>query len=458
MTSQSTGRPGHLYGSEADAETQRRAFRDGSVPVAVYGLGKMGLPLAAVYADVTGNAVGVDVDESVVRTVNEGGCHVPREPGLPELVADVVDGGALAATTDGDSAAERAAIHVAMVPTLLTDAREPDLSMLSAVAETVATGLSPGDLVVVESTVPPGTCRDLVVPTLEAGSDLSLGEFGVACCPERTLSGRALADIRGTHPKVVGGVDAESTRAAELVYGEITDNDVLTVSDAATAAAVKVFEGVYRDVNIALANQLALYARALDVDTNEAIEIANTQPFCDIHDPGPGVGGHCIPVYPYFLARQFDVDAPLLETARELNDRMASHTVEKLDAILDSEGVPTRDATVLLLGVTYRANAAELRNAPSVPIARQLQDRGATVLAVDPLVDDWDAFGDVEALSLAAARERPVDAVALLTPHDEFLELDWGAVDAPVLDGRSALDAETIPAPVYTIGGRWPTG
>lgn len=443
-----------LYGSDAPERAQRAAFTGGDVPVAVYGLGKMGLPLAAVYADVTGNTVGVDIDSTVVETVNEGDCHVEREPGLPDLLADVVERDALGATTDGERAARTATVHVLMVPTLLTDDREPDVSALLQAAGTVGAGLSEGDLVVVESTVPPRTCRDRLVPRLEAASGLTLGEFGVACCPERTVSGQALADIRGTHPKIVGGVDEESTRAARLVYEQITNNDVLGVSDAATAAAVKVFEGVYRDVNIALANQLSLYARALDIDVTEAIDVANTQPFCDIHDPGPGVGGHCIPVYPYFLAGEFDVHAPLLEVARVANERMPSHTVELVRAMLAERDVALADATVLLLGITYKADIAELRNAPSIPIARQLRGAGADVLAVDPLVEDWHDVGAVEPVTLAEARSRQVDAVALLTPHADFEGIEWTAFDAPVLDGRGVI--EQTAAPVYTIGGQWP--
>jgi UDP-N-acetyl-D-mannosaminuronic acid dehydrogenase len=454
--SHSQTQPDSLYRSAADRETQRVAFRNGNVPVAVYGLGKMGLPLAAVYADVTGNTVGVDIDPAVVDGVAAGECHVAREPGLSNLVERVVDRGALAATTDGERAAADAAVHVLMVPTLLTDEQEPDLSMLTAATEAIAAGLSQGDLVVVESTIPPGTCTDVLVPILEARSGLTVGEFGVACCPERTLSGQALADIRGTHPKVVGGVDAASTRAATLIYGEITDNEVLTTTDAATAAAVKVFEGVYRDVNIALANELARYAEPLGIDTREAIDVANTQPYCDIHDPGPGVGGHCIPVYPYFLARQFDVEAPLLETARTVNDAMPAHTVAQLTAILDHHGTAVSDATVLMLGVTYKANIAELRNAPSLPMATDLESRGASVLAVDPLVSDWAAIDAVEPVTLAEAKTRDVDAVALVTPHDEFRDLDWGAFDAPVLDGRNVLADSQQDVPVYTVGGRWP--
>ena len=460
MSEQATGRAA-LYGATDDEAAQRAAFTGGEVPVAVYGLGKMGLPLAAVYADVSGNTVGVDVDESVVETVAAGECHVKREPGLRSLVAQTVADGSLRATTDSRAAAASAAVHVLMVPTLLTDAEEPDLSVLLSAVRDVAAGLSPGDLVVVESTVPPRTTTDEVVPLLVAESGLPPEAFGVAACPERTVSGEALADIRGTHPKVVGGVDDESARAAALIYDEISDNEVIETSDATVAEAVKVFEGVYRDVNIALANQLAKYAEALDADVTEAIDVANTQPFCDIHDPGPGVGGHCIPVYPYFLTGAFDVDDPLLTTAREVNDGMAEYTVTLLERILSAHGVDRPDPRILLLGLTYKANIEELRNTPALPVARFLREAGASVVGVDPMLDDWsDAPPDhelagIERCAVDDMYDAAADAVVLVTPHDEFAGADWAAFDAPVLDGRGAIDAASTEAPVYLIGGRW---
>ena len=446
-----------LYDTNAAESAQREAFTSGEVPVAVYGLGKMGLPLAAVYAAVSDNTVGVDIDERVVETINRGESHVKREPGLADLVEETVANDSLQATTDGSAAAAGAAVHVIMVPTLLADDGTPDLSMLTAAVDTIAGGLSAGDLVVVESTVPPRTTVDHVVPRLAEESGLDPEAFGVAACPERTVSGQALADIRGTHPKIVGGVDNESSRAAALVYGEITDNEVLETSDATIAEAVKVFEGVYRDVNIALANQLATYADAMDADVTEAIDVANTQPFCEIHTPGPGVGGHCIPVYPHFLTDAFDVDDDLLPTARAVNDGMADYTVSMLEAVLAAHGVDQPDPTVLILGLTYKANIAELRNAPALPIARTLRDSGVRVLGVDPMLDDddWDDLDDIERVELDTAPAQNIDAVVVVTPHDEFETVDWAAFEAPILDGRQAIPSATD-APVYRIGGPWP--
>ncbi|MFC7164566.1 nucleotide sugar dehydrogenase [Halospeciosus flavus] len=462
-------RPAALYGSDAPEDVQRTALTDGSVPVAVYGLGKLGLPVATVYAERTGNVVGVDVDPSVVSQVNGGDSPVAREPGLDEALAEQVARGRLRATTDASEAASAAALHVVVVPTPLADGGDsdggpdsdtdpkPDLSHLDAVTEAIGDGLDPGDAVFVECTVPPGTCAERVRPRLAAESGLNPTQFGVAACPERVSSGRALDDVRGTHPRVVGGADDESTRVARLVYDTLVDSEVHPVADAATAAASKVFEGVYRDVNIALANELASQTADLGIDVREAIAAANTQPYCDLHDPGPGVGGHCIPWYPHFLMDRVE-GTPLLSTARAVNDGMPDYTAERLREALAEEGVSLDGAEVLVLGLTYRADVAETRATPARPLVDALNAAGAAVVATDPFV----AADEREAETFAApvvppadATSRDPDAVVVVTPHREFESLDWSAFDDPVVfDGRDALDDGT-PHPTYTLGRGW---
>jgi len=443
-----------LYDADADEASQRIAFVNGEVPVAVYGLGKMGLPLAGVYADVTGNVVGVDVDESVAETVDSGGCHVEGEPGLAELIEDQVNEGSLSATHEPTVAAAEASVHVIIVPTLLTDDNEPDLATLRAAVESVGAGLSEGDTVIVESTVPPGTCRDVVLPLLCEESGLSEGKFGLAFCPERTSSGRAIEDIRGSYPKVVGGVDGESTRVAGLIYDQITDNDVIETDDATTAECVKVFEGVYRDVNIALANELGRLTDDLSVDVTEAIDVANTQPFCDIHTPGPGVGGHCIPVYPYFLTEQVDYDLPLIRTARAVNDRMSEFVVRKVDQLLADERQALEDASVLLLGATYRAGVAETRKSPSRAVARHLVELGTDVTVTDPMLEADDVASWPGTFAPVSDVESDAfDAVVLLTAHEEFDSLDPAAFgDAVIVDTRRALADGPSEQPQYDVG------
>ncbi|MHC3379715.1 nucleotide sugar dehydrogenase [Haloarcula sp. H-GB5] len=446
---------GGVYGNDAAADWVQATFENGEITVAVYGLGKMGLPLAGVFADVCGAVIGVDIDPAVVESVNTGNCHVQREPGLPDLVADRVAAGDLCATSDPAAAAAAATVHVVIVPTPLTDTSEPDLSMLDAAIDGLAEGIEPGDLIMIECTVPPRTTADRVQPSVAAASGLDTDAFGVAFCPERTASGRAIQDIRGAYPKIVGGVDDESTRLAECIYASINDSGVITVADATTAECVKLFEGLYRDVNIALANELATFTDELSVDVRAAIEAANTQPFCDIHDPGPGVGGHCIPVYPHFLIQPFDTETPLLETAREVNDSMPVFTVQKLREELAADGVELAAASVLVLGLTYRPGVEETQTSPARPIAERLSAAGADVDGIDPLLDDTAEF-ELDQLPLEQATERDYDAIIMVTPHDEFEALDWDSMGRPagsvVIAGRDTLTLSETNHRVYTVG------
>ena len=443
--------PTQLYGTAASRPRRKTAFTSGTVPVAVYGLGKMGLPLAAALAHASGNVTGVDIDEGVVDALTAGDCPVDHEPGLASLTSRLVADGSLDATTDGTRAAADASVHVLIVPTVVREDGSVELDALEAAVRTVGTGLDAGDLVLIESTVPPRTTEDVVVPTLAEESGLETGEFGAAFCPERTSSGRALQDIRGAYPKVVGGVDTPSKEAATLVYEVLTSNEVVPVSDATTAECVKVFEGVYRDVNIALANELARFTDELAVDVREAIGVANGQPYCDIHTPGPGVGGHCIPYYPYFLISECATAAPLLRTARAVNDGMASYVVEQLETQLQADDITLEDARVALLGVTYRPGIDETRASPARRIDAQLAERGASTVVVDPVCSDMSPF-EATPVELSALPDCELDAAVLVTAHNQFETLPSSSLPEIIVDTQAAFDTFDGEKRHYTIG------
>ncbi len=433
----------------AGEERLREGFPAGEYPITVYGLGKMGLPLAAVFAEATGDVTGVDIDPAVAETVSAGGCHVTGEPGLADLVAREVDRDRLTATTDGERAAREASVHVVIVPTLVSDG-EPDLSTVEAVLDVVAGGLAPGDLVIAESTLPPGTCRDAIVPHLADESGIT--EFGVAACPERTASGTALRDVRGAYPKVVGGVDEDSARAASALYRAVSDNEIHVVNDAATAEAVKVFEGVYRDTNIALANELGLLGDELGISAREAIEAANAIPMCDLHDPGPGVGGHCIPNYPYFLLAGSETPLEVVRTARTRNETMPAATADAFADELAAAGREIEGASVLVLGLTYRPGVAETRRSPALGVIDRLEELGADVAACDPLVDVGE-FG-VRSVAVEEISDQEFDGAIIVTPQTAFEGIDWKTMDPMVVvDGRDAIDLSGTDHRYRTLAG-----
>ncbi len=418
------------------------AMKSGNITIAVYGLGKMGLPLAAVFADCGARVIGADVSPEVVASINRGECHVVGEPGLAGLVAKNTAAGRLSATSDLVDAAKQADVMVILVPTFLDADNNPDMSIVESVCKNIAQGLDKGDLVIQESTVPPRTTHDVILPLLE-GSGLSRGEFGVAHCPERTSSGRAIEDIRGAYPKVVGGVDEASTQAAAAIYSVINSKGVIQVSDATTAEAVKVFEGLYRDVNIALANELAVVCDEIGISAMEAFDVANTQPYSHIHKPGCGVGGHCIPVYPYFITKTVKSDTRLLTLAREINDGMAGYTVELVRRGLGEVGVELKDANVLVLGVTYRGDVKETRCSPALSIIDILKRECRGVFAYDPLFgDDVRQFG-AEPRGLDDVED--IDAVVIAADYEEFKGIEWGELrlrHRVLVDGRNVAEGD----------------
>ena len=434
-----------LYRSDAATERQREAFRAGDIPVAVYGLGRLGLPLSIVYASTTGDVLGVATDRDRARQINDGDCPIGYEPRLDSLLRTAVGADALSATGDVSTAADAASVHVVVAETGVRADDAPDLSELRTILRDVADGLDRGDLVIVESAVPPGTCEEIVQPILMAGSGLDAGEFGVAACPSRAAPGRALKDLRGTHPKIVGGVDDESTRAAALVYDELRVSDVVTVPDSTVAECAKVIESVYRDVNVALANELAQLADEIGTDVRRAIQAANTQPHCQVHQPGPGTGGYALPDHPYYLINEFATATPLLEAARDVNESMPGYTARTIVRELTAVDVHVEEAVIVLFGLSYRRAVADGRESPAIELGDRLSKFGATVVGVDPLLDDFDAFDDIYLADLDHVGEMDVDAAVLVTDHDEFDAFDWGAFSDPivVVDGRDALDPET---------------
>jgi len=413
--------------------------------VAVVGLGKIGLPLAAQYAGKGMRVIGCDVDQAVVDAVNQGQAHIREEPGLEEAVASAVRAGRLSASADTRSAVGEADVVVVIVPLIVAAADAIDYSNVDAATRAVGRSLRRGALVVYETTLPVGTTRHRLAPMLEEESGLAAGTgFHLAFSPERVYAGRIFEDLR-RYPKIVGGVDEASTAAAVDFYRSALDAEVWAVANTETAEFAKLAETTYRDVNIALANQLALYAASREVDVAEAFKAANSQPFSHLHRPSLGVGGHCIPVYPRFLLGDAtNGELSLVREGRQTNDRMAEVGIGRLERLLGGlEG-----KHVLVLGASYREDVKELAFSTVFPIVELLHRGGAQVTVVDPLFEPAELRG----LKAEVARDagvvagKHVDAVVVQAWHSEFRDLDWSRFEGlkVVLDGRGSLDADTV--------------
>lgn len=417
--------------------------------ICVIGLGYIGLPTACLMAEAGYEVIGVDTDAHKIEAIRQGTVEAPGENGLAPMVTRLYRQGKLAVST----APMPADAFIICVPTPLERTSGAgqvlpgaDLTYVKAAARSIAPLINKGSLVILESTVPPGTTEEVLLPILLEGGR-NRGDILVAFAPERVHPGAVLEEMR-CNDRVIGGVTEEAAEAAKVLYSSFVTGTIVT-TDAASAEMVKLMENSYRDVNIALANEFAAVAREVGVDIGGAIHMANRHPRVNILEPGPGVGGHCIPVDPYFLINRSPQMTPLLQTARRVNEAGPSRMADLIEAIDGEHGV----RRVALMGVAYKADVADTRESPALSLAQELTRRDYSVTLHDPLAARWNGpWAD----AVAGA-----DLTVFMTGHKAYRDLCPKAVAAQVakpiiLDGRSAIEIprwETEGFAVYTLGG-----
>ncbi|BFU46593.1 nucleotide sugar dehydrogenase [Krasilnikovia sp. MM14-A1004] len=413
--------------------------------VVVVALGKIGLPLAVQFAGKGHHVVGADVDERVVRLVNEGTVPFPGEADLDVRLKEAVVAGSLSATTDTTAAVADADVVVVVVPLFVDAEGRPDFGWMDDATRAIAAGLRPGTLVSYETTLPVGTTRGRWAPMLQQGSGLSAGQdYDLVFSPERVLTGRVFADLR-RYPKLVGGVTAASARRGVAFYESVLDfddrpelprpNGVWDMGSAEAAELAKLAETTYRDVNIGLANQFARFAGTVGVDVARVIEACNTQPYSHIHTPGIAVGGHCIPVYPRLYLWN-DPAATVVRAAREANAAMPSYAVDLLAAAAgDLDGLD-----VLVLGAAYRGGVKETAFSGVFATVEALRRRGARAYVSDPMY----TADELAALGLPAHQGQRVAAAVVQADHAEYRTLSAAQLPGVrvLVDGRRVTDPE----------------
>lgn len=416
--------------------------------VCVHGMGYIGLPTAAILASSGHDVVGYDTDPSKIDDL-EAGTIRSEEPGLRSLLIEALDSGALTASPDPVPAA----YHLICVPTPLDhETKRADLSYVVASAETIAPLLREGDTVILESTVPPRTTEDILRPILERDGFEAGSEFYLAHSPETVLPGDVINELT-KNDRIVGGVGTNSTTIAAALYDGFVEAEIHQAPDPSTAEFVKLVQNTYRDVNIALANEIAKLAADYGVDSRGAISLANTHPRVDILQPGPGVGGHCIPLDPWFLGHESD-QLDVIARARHVNDGMADYVVDQLLEHLPS----TPNPTVAVLGIAYKGNIDDYRESPGLAIARTLQARpitgseeremavvldGGSLQNIDVRLHD-DHVTD-QTLDLQPLDEvlDGADAMIIATDHDEYATLDPEELQS-LMDGRLVFDTRAV--------------
>lgn len=415
--------------------------------VAVVGMGKIGLPLAVQFAASGQDVVGIDVNQATVDLINAGQEPFPGEAHLQERLAELIPAGRLRATSDYAEAIPGADAVVVVVPLFVNDETwQPDFGWMDQATRSLAEHLTPGTLVSYETTLPVGTTRGRWKPMIEEISGLTEGQdFHLIFSPERVLTGRVFADLR-RYPKLVGGLSEAGTQAGIDFYNQVLqfdprpdlsrENGVWDMGNAEASEMAKLAETTYRDVNIGLANQFAVYADKVGIDVNRVIDACNSQPYSHIHRPGIAVGGHCIPVYPR-LYLSTDPDASVVRTARQFNAGMPAYVVDRVEEVLGSlEGL-----RVAVLGASYRGGVKETAFSGVFETVNQLRERGAVVVVEDPMYADeelakfgWDAYHVGE----------PVDAVVVQADHADYRALtpaDFPGIKV-LFDGRRITDPE----------------
>ena len=409
--------------------------------IVVLGLGYVGLPVACLFAEAGFPVVGIRRSRSKVEMINRGECPIEgKEPGLVELLQRVVATGRFRATTDYEPCREGQVVLIAVETPVDKGTHKPLYTALRGALTDLGKHLSPGTMVIIESTIAPGTMSGVVQPILEKTSGLRVNEdFYLVNCPERVMPGKLLANIRGCH-RVVGGMNPEAAELAVCFYCHVVQADLDPV-DCLTAELVKTMENAYRDVQIAFANEMALLCEDLGADVWQVRELVNKSPYRDMHLPGAGVGGHCIPKDPWLLIANAGAgfEPRLIPTARAINDGMPLHVTGLTVEALREAGVDIAEAKVAVLGYAYLENSDDTRNSPSEVLVARLRELGAEVVIHDPWVPEY--RGDL------GERVQGCDAVVLMVAHDVYRAMDLVRLRAQVarpilIDGRSVFAAE----------------
>jgi UDP-N-acetyl-D-mannosaminuronic acid dehydrogenase len=410
----------------------------------VIGLGYVGLPTAVLFANKGFGMLGVDVDVSRVEAVNSGKCYI-HEPGLADMFRDAVSKGILRATTDTVEAVRESDAVIIAVPTPVRGG-VADLSYLRNTLEAVKRGLHKGLLVVIESTIPPGTTTGLAKSLLGESELRVEEEVYLAHVPERIAPGRAIEELLNA-PRVVGGVGPRSTEKAVELYSKV--NSKLLPTDATTAEFVKLIENTYRDINIAYANLLALIAEKIGVDVYEAIRLANTHPRVNIHIPGAGVGGPCLTKDPYMLTSLLSDSwgSELIKIARRINEYMPKHIVKIVERALVDAGFALAGTKIAVLGSAYKGGVNDTRESPAKYIVRELLSRGAKVVVYDPYTNE--SFGAERASTLEEVAE-DADVIVVVTDHPEFKKLNLDMLGR-LVKRKIVVDGRRVIEPYYAI-------
>lgn len=434
-------------------------IRSGELKIAIYGLGHVGSPLAAAWLRAGAHVIGVDKSKEILQYAREGKTHIP-EPGVNEAFEKGIINKKLCIYDDLVEASKDSFLKMICVPVLAADGTA-DLSAVKNVAVAIGEGLKKNDVVALNPSVPPGTTEDVVIPILQKQSGFTIEhDFYVVYNPERIYEGRAIEDIEQRYPGVVAGSGKKSLEISKKVFSFIYQKGIIAMSNIKSAETEKLFEGVYRDVNIALSNELAIFSERLGINFWEVREAANSQPFCNIHRPGIGVGGACIPVYPQFIlktAKVLHINCNLTKYSRLLNNSMPKYCVTQALKLINPKNI--KKSTITLLGLAFRGGVSDTRLSPTYEVIKELQDLKVKEIRIhdplvkkDPFITTYDNIFLFSELSDAI---KGADLVMVIADHEEYKKLNFEILqNIPLYDGRGIINSENIISGKYSSIGK----
>ena len=414
--------------------------------VCVVGIGRIGLPTALSFAKSGLQTIGVDINENLVSTINSGVFPLKDEPGYEEIFNDVIKNKMFSATTKIEDAIPNSDLILLSLPTPMDKNNVPDYSALTDSASKLSNFLSPNSLIIVESTVEPGFIEDEMVPIISKSDQLKIGEnFFIGVCPENANPGEILHDFTNL-PRLVGSINKQTTEIITFIYDFVFAVELVIMPDCKTANAVKLTTNVFRDINIAFINELSLMFEKLGIDTLKVLEAAKKKYNFQIHYPGAGVGGPCLPINSYQLlnaARRSGVNLSMIEYSRQINEKMPEHVIKlTLDAFKECKK-PIQNNDILILGVSYKPDVKDIQLTPAKHVIKKLQDLGANIHIYDPYFSSSQVFGINVEENLDAVISK-VDASIIITAHKEFRNISlpvFNKMKSPILvDTRGIID------------------
>ena len=439
----------------------KRSFNLRTNKIAIYGLGNVGGPIAAAWLKKGAKVIGVDISKTLLDSISNGSSH-KKEPFISEIFTKNLKNKNLQLTSNGEQASIDSEIKIISVPVDIKNDKI-DLSAILSVSKNISHGLKKNDIVIVCPSLPPGTTEKIVLPILERGSNLK-GEkdFFLVYNPERIFEGRALEDIEKNYPAIVSGLGRKSLDIGTKLLKIISQKGVIQMSSLASAEAEKLFEGVYRDVNIALANELADFCEKSDIDYWEARKGANSQPFCHLHYPGTGVGGLCIPIYPQFViksAQKIGKSMKIIESARKINNSMPKKCVHDALQLIQKYSTSKKSKNIAILGLGFRGEVTDSRLSPTYDVISEFLKKGYNVIVHDPYIFEDDLLPkNIKLTSDIKLATKNADLIFISTDHKMYSNITKNKIKnskKPLLiyDGRNILKNKQLFQPFLTTIG-----